>query len=174
MRFILTALFISGIALPVSAQSASEIAMAKSILAPLQARSFEAGREFCGIIGVTETGQLIASRPRRGRVDSCRPRTPRRAEDLIASFHTHGSFDPEADSEIPSVDDVYADMDEGLDGWVSTPGGRLWFIDGQSGTIRQICGIGCLPQDPAFVRGHMGFVPQRLTLGQLEAFFDAD
>ncbi len=143
----------------------------REVLAELQWRSFRANREFCGIMGLTEDGEIVISRPRRGRVDSCRPRDPWRADHLIASFHTHGAFDPDSDAELPSVDDVLADMNEGVDGWVATPGGRLWFIDGLTGVIRQICGLGCLPQDPDFIPGYMGPIPQRMTLAELERFF---
>ena len=40
------------------------------------------------------------------------------------------------------------DEDEGIDGWVATPGGRLWYIDTTDMVTFQICGIGCLPSDP--------------------------
>ncbi|WP_082152671.1 DUF4329 domain-containing protein [Candidatus Rhodobacter oscarellae] len=97
------------------------------------------------------------------------PRDPRDAAEIIASFHTHGGFDEDADSEVPSVSDVLADMEEGLDGYLSTPGGRFWFIDGQTGVSRQLCGLGCLPQDPDFAPGLHGTISKRYTLGQLEA-----
>ncbi|KMW58716.1 hypothetical protein AIOL_003695 [Candidatus Rhodobacter oscarellae] len=70
---------------------------------------------------------------------------------------------------MPSVSDVLADMEEGLDGYLSTPGGRFWFIDGQTGVSRQLCGLGCLPQDPDFAPGLHGTISKRYTLGQLEA-----
>lgn len=157
--------FLSG---PLPAQDRAEVAFARQILSGVQAKSFASNREFCGTIGLTETGGLIASHPRRGQRDGCRPRDPVGAFEVIASFHTHAGFDPDADSELPSVSDVQSDMDEGLDGYLATPGGRFWFIDGQSGTVRQICGTGCLPTDPDFEPGLWGRIRNRYTLGDLE------
>ena len=150
------------------AQSQAEQRFAHKILTDLQGRSIAANREYCGIIGLTETGGLVASTPRKGRRDSCRPKDPRSAVELIASYHTHAGFDEDADSEVPSASDVIGDMEEGLDGYVSTPGGRLWFIDGQSGTVRQLCGLNCLPADPDFLPDQWEPVKQRFTLSDLE------
>lgn len=152
----------------VSAQERPEAAFARQILTGLQAKSFASNREFCGIIGRTADGRLIASHPRRGQRDGCRPRDPLGAATVIASFHTHAGFDAEADSELPSVSDVRSDMDEGLDGYLATPGGRFWFIDGQTGSVRQICGPGCLPADPAFEPGIWKPVRKRYSLSELE------
>ena len=151
-----------------AAQTADEVAFARQILADLQDNSFAANREYCGIIGRTATQKLTASNPRKGRRDSCQPRDPRNAVEIIASFHTHGSFDYGADSEVPSSTDVIGDMEEGTDGYVSTPGGRLWFIDGQTGVSRQLCGLGCLLQDPDFEPQVYGPVRTRYTLNELE------
>jgi hypothetical protein len=151
-----------------AAQDAAEIAFARAVLSQLQAPSFASNREYCGTIGETEDGRLVASKPRRGGRDGCRPSDPRDAVEVFASFHTHAGFDAGADSELPSVEDVLSDMDEGLDGYLATPGGRFWFIDGQSGTVRQLCGLGCLPQDPDFVPGVWGPIRKRYSLGELE------
>jgi len=59
-------------------------------------------------------------------------------------------------------------MEDGVDGYVATPGGRLWFIDGQSGRARQICGLGCLTQDPDFKPEIYGPIKQSYTLGEIE------
>ncbi|WP_167684343.1 DUF4329 domain-containing protein [Parasedimentitalea denitrificans] len=150
------------------AQAQAERNFARKVLTDLQRQSFAANREYCGIIGLTETGGLIASAPRKGSRDSCRPKGPRSAIELIASYHTHAGFDEDADSEVPSASDVIGDMEEGLDGYVSTPGGRLWFIDGQSGTVRQLCGLNCLPADPDFLPDQWEPVKQRFTLSDLE------
>ncbi|MDJ0827212.1 MAG: DUF4329 domain-containing protein [Rhodobacter sp.] len=153
---------------PADAQTQAEVEFAMKLLASVQADSFDRNREYCGTIGVDETGRLIASQPRRGRRDSCQPRDPRGVTEVIASFHSHAAFDADADSEVPSVDDVLGDMEEGIDGYVATPGGRFWFIDGQTGSVRQICGLGCLPADPDFVPQVFGPVRQRYSLGELE------
>ncbi|MEM6308673.1 MAG: DUF4329 domain-containing protein [Pseudomonadota bacterium] len=153
------------------AQTLDEIQIAKEILTELQYRSFKANREFCGTIGVDREGYYVSSRPKRGRRDSCRPRDVWAAETILFSYHTHGSFDLEAESEVPSVSDLLADIDEGTDGWVATPGGRLWFIDSVNETATQVCGLACLPQDPEFEPGLSGYIPKAFTLQSLRAFF---
>ncbi len=168
MRALMIALLAVALGGPAPAQERAEVAFAQKILASLQAKSFASNREYCGTIGLTEDGRLVASNPRRGGRDGCRPRDPAHAYEIIASFHTHAGFDEDADSELPSVSDVLSDMDEGLDGYLATPGGRFWFIDGLSGTTRQICGLGCLPTDPDFEPGLWGKIRKRYSLGDLE------
>lgn len=152
---------------PAGAQDAEMMGFAKRILAGVQHRSFAANREFCGTIAVTRRGRLIASRPRRGQRDGCTPRDPWGFAEVIASYHTHAGFDPQADSEVPSAEDLRSDMAEGIDGWVATPGGRLWFNDGRRGETRLVCGPGCLPSDPAFADAASGPIRNRYTLRQL-------
>ena len=135
---------------PLAAQSADETAFVKALFQDLQARSFARNREYCGYIGYNAEGALVANRAKRGRADSCTPRWPNTL-DVIASYHTHGGYDPDAWSEIPSGDDMESDEADGVDGWVATPGGRLWYIDTEDMVTFQVCGIGCLPQDPDFV-----------------------
>lgn len=153
---------------PAYAQSNDLIDAAKTTLADIQNNSFAANREYCGMIGRNEAGQLVITRPRKGRRDSCLPR-PFRTNDIkvLASYHTHGSYDFDADAEVPSVDDFDADRDEGVLGFVATPGGRFWMLDPERGTIRQICGIGCLPKDPDFEQGVAGRIPKTFTRAQL-------
>ncbi|MEM7642430.1 MAG: DUF4329 domain-containing protein [Pseudomonadota bacterium] len=138
--------------------------VAAGTLAALQSNSFAENREFCGLIGRLPDGTFVASPARRGRMDSCTPRVARNWQpeaEIVASYHTHGAFDPEADSEIPSIDDILSDSEEGIDGYISTPGGRLWFVDGDRVEARLICDIGCLPADPAFRPGLWGPVATR-------------
>ena len=149
-------------------QTAAEIEAARSVLSSIQAESFETNREFCGILGVDEDGRLVASTPRRGKRDSCRPRNPRNAVEFVASYHTHAAHDIDADSEVPSSNDLLADMRDGIDGFVATPGGRFWFVDGQRGEARLICGPGCLPQDPNYDPVDTGPIRDRYTLEDLE------
>ena len=162
------ALLLAAIASPALAQSEAEVTFARQLLAGLQSNSIAANREYCGIIGLDQDNRLIASRARKGRRDSCQPRDPRNVAEVIASFHTHAAFDEEFDSEVPSSDDILGDMEDGLDGYIATPGGRFWFIDGQTGSARQICGIACLPQDPDFEANLYGQIKQRYTLSELE------
>ena len=112
------------------AQERDEVAFVKGVFARLQPVSFRERREFCGYIGLDAKGNLIATKAARGDVSSCLADDPGDM-DIIASYHTHGGFDPDHYSEIPSGDDMEGDEEEGIDGWVATPGGRLWYIDTQ-------------------------------------------
>lgn len=167
VKWILAVLWLA--AAPALAQPAGEAAVARGILAQLQDRSFSENREYCGYVGVLDDGSYMATDVTRGRRDSCLSRGDEsRFVEVTASFHTHAGFDPEADSEVPSVSDAEGDMDERVNGYVATPGGRLWFIDARSGTATLICGPGCLGQDPAFQPGLFGPVAGRYTFRELQ------
>lgn len=167
-RSAVIALLFSCWTVPAHAQEASVVAAARAVLSDLQAISFASNREYCGILGRNDEGQMVASAPRAGQRDSCRPRNPRSTDTLIASFHTHAAHDIGADSEVPSSNDLRADMEDGIDGFVATPGGRFWFIDGTRGVAHLICGPGCLPQDPNYDPAHAGPIASRYTLRDLE------
>jgi len=85
----------------------------------------------------------------------------------LASFHTHAAYDEDADSEVPSFEDLRADIAEGLVGFVSTPGGRFWISDPQRQRVTQLCGLRCLPQDRFFQPGDWGNIAGSYTLRQL-------
>lgn len=138
-----------GTAVPAS-QSGAEVALAKAVLGMLQVQSAEENAEYCGYIGDDIYGSLIASVAERGGSDGCEPVWPDDLE-VVASYHTHAGYDPNAWSELPSASDMESDEAEGIDGYVSTPGGRLWYIDTTDMVTSQICGIGCLLQAPGFV-----------------------
>ncbi len=133
-----------------AASSSAEVALAKAVLGMLQLQSAEENVEYCGYIGYDIYGSLVASVAEPGGPDWCEPVWPEDL-DIVASYHTHAGYDPEAWSEVPSGSDVESDEAEGIDGYVSTPGGRLWYIDTEDMIVSQLCGIGCLPQAPDFV-----------------------
>ena len=149
------------------AQPSGEVNLVKSVLNQLQDVSFSKNREYCGYIGYDEKGVLFASNARRGRRDSCLGRAPNNM-DIIASYHTHGSYDPEARAEFPSAADLEGDEDEGIDGYISTPGGRLWYSDSQDMVVSQICGVGCLKQDPKFIAGEDGKIHVSYSYEELQ------
>ncbi len=152
------------------AQPAGELAAARQVLGQLQGRSFSENREYCGYIGRLDDGSFMATEVTRGGTDSCLSRGDEsRFLEITASFHTHAGFDTEADSEVPSTSDVEGDLSEGVNGYVATPGGRLWFIDGRTGVATQLCGLGCMGQDPRFIAGDAGPIAQRYTLQELRA-----
>ncbi|MFN3226486.1 MAG: DUF4329 domain-containing protein [Hyphomicrobiales bacterium] len=162
------AVLMAGIAAPVLAQTAEELALVKQVFDDLQQRSFARNAEYCGYVGYDRDDNLVASEITPGDLSGCTPDWPEDFEiEPVASFHTHGGYDPDSWSEIPSVDDMLADEEEGVDGWVATPGGRLWFLDTTEMTARQMCGLGCLRQDPAFQPETRIIVDEFYTLEEL-------
>lgn len=158
------------LSLPVGAlaQPAQEQALAKQVLRDLQARSVQGNREFCGVIGQDRAGRLVVSRAARGTRARCRYPDAPPGTRLVATFHTHGAFLPRFDNEVPSVLDVYADMATRTNGYVSTPGGRFWHVNGRTGEVRLLCGPKCLPWDPRYIPELAGPVRSRYTLDQLK------
>jgi hypothetical protein len=150
------------------AQTDEELAFARDHLDGLQLRSFRTGREYCGFFGYDPKGRLVAVKARPGSAASCTAIWPHARIRVFASYHTHGAWDEYTDGEVPSVEDMQGDMADGIQGYISTPGGRFWFIDGPSGVARQICGQGCLATDPAFRPEADEPVPETLTLEALK------
>ena len=141
--------------------------IAREALTEMQALSFQAKREYCAIFALNEADEIIVSKFRRGWRASCRPRDPRGAVHILASMHTHGVHSERYDSEMPSTNDMLGDMEEGIFGYIATPGGRFWRLDGLNGTGQLICGVGCLPSDPAYNPADHDPIPQRVTLDTL-------
>lgn len=133
----------------------------------IQTRSILENREYCGLIGFSSNDELIATGPHRGTEDSCNPGDEPAGFEPIASYHTHGAFLDDADSEVPSVDDLIADFEEDLDGYVATPGGRVWLNLLAENLTFQLCGRGCVVSDPK-ARPCKAFLPAiEYTLQQL-------
>ncbi len=170
-RFSLCA-FGLALAAPVSAQETSEVRLAREVLSGLQEASFREDREYCGYIGYDAAGVLIATAPTPGEQGSCLPDEPDQINLLTASYHTHGAYSPDYVNEVPSIDDVESDEAEGIDGYVATPGGRFWYVDTEDLVISQICGLGCLPSDPDFVRGSDGHIEPSYTYDALVEAID--
>ena len=123
---------------------------AAAIFDRIQPRSIADDREFCGYIGVNGTGKLAATGPKRGRRDSCEPDEPPEDFKILASYHTHGAYTQEADTEVPSLEDLAGDIEEGIDGYIATPGGRLWLNDARLRRAFLLCGPGCVKRDRRF------------------------
>ncbi|TDK42214.1 DUF4329 domain-containing protein [Antarcticimicrobium luteum] len=146
-----------------------EVAMLKARLAPIQHLSFVARYEYCGYLGRSADHRPGFTEIVRGHHNGCTPVMPGAGFDLIASLHTHGAYDPSVPAEFPTALDMRSDHAEGVNGYVATPGGRLWYIDSQAMLAVQICGPGCLPQDPGFHPGDDGAIAPVLSYGQLLA-----
>ncbi|MEM6636642.1 MAG: DUF4329 domain-containing protein [Pseudomonadota bacterium] len=158
---------------PPSTQDGAFHQAAIAFLDALQPRSIREEREYCGYFGRDAAGGFVATEPIQGAFAYCDLADPPNSFQTVASYHTHGSFDTDADSEVPSVADVESDIAVGVYGYVSTPGGRVWFINGWDDDIRQLCGISCVASDPAFIAGDAGPIPTHYTLAELirrEAF----
>ncbi|SLN12180.1 DUF4329 domain-containing protein [Pseudooctadecabacter jejudonensis] len=123
---------------------------ARRFLNSIQAQSIRDRSEYCGYIRLSATGQLEATQPIRGTFAGCEMPAPRAGQGIIASYHTHGAFDQGYDNEVPSTLDLRSDFQFGMDGYVSTPGGRVWLVDVQTRTTRQLCGRGCVISDPLY------------------------
>lgn len=123
-------------------------AYARVFMDRLQPVSFASNREFCGLFARDAEGYVIATRPIIGGHDRCQPPDVPQDVTPFASYHSHGGFDPTIDSEVPSSYDVVADREEGLIGYISTPGGRLW--RSSKGVARLVCGPGCIAADPDY------------------------
>ncbi|MBY5932988.1 DUF4329 domain-containing protein [Tateyamaria omphalii] len=152
-------------------QTATEVAFATDLFNELQVRSIDEGREYCGLIGIDASGDYVATTARRGDAVSCLPpQSAGRNVTVLASYHTHAAYDPEYLTEVPSFDDMRTDIEDGTDGYIATPGGRLWYIDARAQEARLICGAGCLVSDVRFEEDPDFPVRNRYTLYDLSAF----
>lgn len=156
-----------------TAQSAEERKFVVHLMNRLQGPSFAQSREYCGYLRRLASGKITSGQISPGTTDGCSPQRPSSGQ-ILSSFHTHGGFTEQHYSEVPSVLDMRGDAREGIGGWIATPGGRLWYLDGPSRTARQICGVGCLKQDPLFRPGAQGKVAQIYTLDKLIQLMGAD
>ena len=143
---------------------------AKTQLNAVQSRSFSENIELCGIIFEDADRALGMGRKTGGSEATC---------DLlyydepgmvpVASFHTHGAYGPQYDSEVPSIQDIQSDMAGGIDGYVATPGGRFWHIDHETGVARLVCGEGCMMQDPDYRSCSADRIEESYTIESLAA-----
>lgn len=149
-----------------AAQVPQETELARNVLTWLQPLSFAQQREYCGYLALNRAGTLIVTPPVAGNRAGCAAAFP---SDLavVASYHTHGTFDEGYHNEVPSTVDIESDSMFYINGYVATPGGRFWYIDGRARTARQICGLGCLPAAPMFRKGAGGAVAEVYTYDML-------
>ncbi|MEL6452046.1 MAG: DUF4329 domain-containing protein [Pseudomonadota bacterium] len=152
-------------------QSEAEIAFVSRLFNDIQPASIAEDREYCGLIGIDAAGDFVATAPHPGRRASCLPPAPRFADfEVLASYHTHGSSTPEYFTETPSFDDMRTDIEDGTDGYIATPGGRLWYVDARARVAYQICGRNCLVPDPAHREDPEYPVQPSYTLEDLREF----
>ena len=138
-----------------------------AFLDSIQAQSIADQREYCGFFYFDDSGAVRATPPRRGTFATCSMPAPRPGFGVFASYHTHGAYGEEYDNEVPSVTDLQSDFNLGLDGYVSTPGGRVWRVNRDTRDTVQLCGLRCVTADPDFVPRNESGVFSRYTLLQL-------
>ena len=153
------------------AQSAHETAYVMALMESMNTLSVRFDREVCGYILRHPNGAYSSTKVSWGGHASCASLPVAPGMDVVSSWHTHAAWARGYDGEVPSIQDVEGDMSQGINGWVGTPGGRLWHVNGQTGAIRQICGRGCLPEDPGFLSEEHGPVSEVYTLDGLYARF---
>lgn len=113
----------------------------------IQPKSISEDIEYCGLVGFGPTGTLAVTE-HRGTEDGCEMGEAPKGFSALATWHTHGAFQGEANSEVPSPDDLSGDIALELDGYISTPGGRVWLNLWAEGLTFQLCGRGCVKSDP--------------------------
>ncbi|GGL52803.1 DUF4329 domain-containing protein [Wenxinia marina] len=130
--------------------SGPERAFVTGILREIQLVSFRENREYCGYIGLDPNGNYMRTPYSAGVEAGCALPAIPPGMTVLASFHTHSTYSPLYASEFPTSQDMRSDASLDVDGYISTPGGRLWYVDTDTMTVRQLCGRGCLPQDPNY------------------------
>ncbi|MBB5514494.1 hypothetical protein FHS89_000492 [Rubricella aquisinus] len=149
--------------------------LATEILNDLQPASFAENVEFCGYIGFEGDSEYL-SITEIGRGDATSCELPELPDDFepTASFHTHAAFDPDQESEVPSIDDMIGDLEFGVDGYIATPGGRLWFLDVVEERAKLLCGPYCMLTDPNHDEDVYYGLRDSFTLPELYRFFDEE
>ncbi|AHM02944.1 hypothetical protein roselon_00503 [Roseibacterium elongatum DSM 19469] len=175
MRRLATLALAAAMALPVpmaaTAQSEAETEFMMGLMEAMNQLSVRFNREVCGFVLVDDAGNFSSTKVSWGGHASCASLPLQQGATVVSSWHTHAAWARQYDNEVPSIQDVEGDMRMGVNGWVGTPGGRLWFVHGRSGTIRQVCGPDCLPSDPASVNEVHSAPNQTYTLDGLYARF---
>lgn len=147
--------------------SAAADTFARVFLNEIQPRSITEGVEYCGFFFITDTGQIFGTPPVRGRRAGCDLIAPEPGQGVFASYHTHGAYSPAYASEVPSLIDLQGDFQLGIDGYVSTPAGRVWVVEFQTRSTAQICGRNCVYADPNYDPRAERSVAQSYTMDEL-------
>ncbi|MCF6305458.1 MAG: DUF4329 domain-containing protein [Rhodobacteraceae bacterium] len=135
----------------------------------LQRLSISENREYCGYIGLNTAGRFVATPAKRGKPASCiMPALPQNIR-ILATYHTHAAYDGRYDNEVPSYSDLAGDIDLGRDGYVSTPGGRVWLNIALEKRAVMVCDRNCVYSDPGFIPDpELPVVPQ-FSIAALQA-----
>lgn len=126
------------------------LSLARVTLDSIQSTSFEENREYCGFIGVAPNGEISVTVPKPGQTNHCNFGIMPRNWQHVSAYHTHGRHTSSYNSEKPSAADLQGHHEFGITGFLATPGGRLWYIDGPNLSAELICGPSCLTQDETY------------------------
>ncbi|RED18154.1 DUF4329 domain-containing protein [Pontivivens insulae] len=178
LRYLILGFVLMGLGGPLVAQTKggrsgvlAEHALARQVLEALQERSIAESREYCGYLAYDRHGELRATPAGPGSRAGCSIKAAPGSWRVVASYHTHGAWTREYDDEVPSTIDLVSDANAGTNGYISTPGGRLWFHNHRTGIAGQLCGLGCLTQDPNFTTSGSAPVRDFYTLDTLRNRF---
>ncbi len=150
---------------------------AVNFLNNLQQLSFRDRVEYCGLFGIDDDENIVATPAQVGEEYGCdisdeAYSTP--GLEVIASYHTHGQYNADAYNEVPSTDDMLGDFEEGIDGYISTPSGRIWAILVDDSNAIQLCGPGCVVADPNYQECTAHLPDEQYTVESLELYFEND
>ncbi len=155
-----------------SAQDAEESEYVQALMTSMNQLSVRFNREVCGFILQDAQGNYSSTKVSWGGEANCASLPIEPGVRPVSSWHTHAAWGLGYDGEVPSIQDVEGDMRFGVNGWIATPGGRLWYVNGTTGFITQACGRGCLPSDPDFYPEEHGPVGETYSLDGLYQRFN--
>lgn len=155
---------------PIIANTDDVDRFAITVLESIQPASIAESREYCGYIYRTDSGALAATPPARGTEDYCDLPWP--DDSVLASYHTHGSYSDVYYNELPSTDDLEGDFEAGIDGYVGTPAGRVWYNSVMTETTTLLCARACITADPNDDPADSGVTANSYTLAELRAIFE--
>lgn len=150
-------------------------AIAKQALNIAQPNSFKNNIEYCGLIGYHLSGALLFSPPIPGFRNSCNPGlNPWAWREVVATYHTHGAHTFDSDAEVPSLEDLLADFAEGTDGYIATPGGRIWHVSVKDKKAYMLCDVDCIKSDQNYTDCEALKPVKEYTLKTLKKRIDED
>ena len=115
----------------------------------IQPKSIRENRAYCGLIGFDSEGILKATPAEPGTGRSCQPTPVPTGFEILATYRTLGAFGGMTGGELPAAAHLETDFAQRLDGYVATPGGRVWLNLASERLTYQVCGRGCVPSDAA-------------------------
>jgi len=138
--------------LVINEQKQAEIdQFATTHLDKVQRLSIRDNIEYCGLLMINNVGKISATKAQAGDRGSCDIESEfSEGMMILASYHTHGAYSADADTEVPSIEDLEGDFEEGIDGYISTPAGRVCVNRDEDKKSYILCDVSCVMADPDF------------------------